>query len=82
MRYPIVEKVLAGSFHPGPFVKPGDRIELLKMENDPDPIAPGTRGTVKEVNQLNEEAQIMVDWDNGRKLMLAYPYDKFKIVEK
>lgn len=82
MKYPTVEKVLADSFHPGPFVKPGDRIELLKMENDPNPIPVGTKGTVKDVNQLGDEAQIMVKWDNGRGLMLSYPHDKFKVIPK
>ena len=81
MKYPTIEKILAGSHHPGPFVKPGDRIELVLMENDPNPIAPGTKGTVKDVNQLGEEAQIMVAWDNGRGLMLSYPHDKFKVLK-
>ena len=81
MKYPTVEKILADSFHPGPFVKKGDRIKLTKMENDPNPIAPGTQGTVLDVNQLGDEAQIKVKWDNGRGLMLSYPHDKFEVIK-
>jgi hypothetical protein len=59
-------------------VKPGDRIELIAMHpSEPAPVEPGTRGTVTFVNEI----QIGVDWDNGRKLMLAVPEDEFIGVE-
>ena len=30
----------------------GDRIELVEMPEDPDPILPGTQGTVDFVNEM------------------------------
>ena len=30
----------------------GDRIELVEMPEDPDPIPPGTQGTVDWVNEM------------------------------
>ena len=49
----------------------GCRVELLKMD---DPQAPpiGTKGTVRGVDSL---ASIMVSWDNGSSLSVAYGED-------
>ena len=48
--------------------KVGDRIELISMRDDPDPIEPGTRGTVDFVNDNPALGfvQYGVQWDNGR----------------
>jgi hypothetical protein len=61
-------------------VKIGDRIELVEMPEDPDPIPPGTQGTVDWVNELPRFVQIGVRWDNGRSLMLCVPPDRFRVV--
>jgi hypothetical protein len=62
--------------------KVGDTVELITM-NDPYPIAPGEKGEVYWVNPLsNDEVQIGVNWENGRRLYLIYPFDKFKIIKK
>ena len=60
--------------------QPGDRIRLLAMPDDPDPVPPGTTGTITAVRQQGTWAQVDVDWDNGRKLMLAVPPDQFEIL--
>ncbi len=62
-------------------VKPGDRIELISMANDPDPVPAGTLGTVVNVYKQDGWSQIDVDWDNGRALMLVTPEDRFRILE-
>jgi hypothetical protein len=54
----------------------GSRISLVEMHNDPDPIPPGTMGTVKYIDDI----QVQVDWDNGRCLNLALPQDKYLVV--
>ena len=56
----------------------GDRIELIRMDNDPNPIAPGTRGVIDFVNVMHDMTQIGVQWANGRKLMLVLPDDIIK----
>lgn len=62
-------------------VKVGDRIELVSMTDDPDPIAPGTRGTVDYVNEVGEDwTQISVNWDNGRRLSLSVPPDRYRVL--
>ena len=52
----------------------GTRVELLQMD---DPQAPpiGTRGTVIGVDDIGS---IMVDWDNGSGLSVAYGEDRCK----
>jgi hypothetical protein len=56
----------------------GDRIELLSMSNDPHPIETGARGTVLFVEPIDVGIQIVVDWDNGRKLNLIVPPDRYR----
>jgi Domain of unknown function (DUF4314) len=58
----------------------GDRIELIKMGRDPDPIPDGTQGTLEWINVTTLGWQLGVQWDTGRRLMLVKP-DKFKRVE-
>jgi hypothetical protein len=61
--------------------KVGDKIELLKMDNDPHPIPIGTKGRITKIGPMPyNETQIHVDWDNGRTLMLVYPEDKFRVI--
>ena len=54
----------------------GTRIELDAMSDDPHPIAPGTRGTVRIVDDMGT---IHCDFDNGRKLGLIYKEDSFHV---
>jgi hypothetical protein len=65
--------------------RPGDRIRLLAMHDDPDPIPVGQIGTVVGVTRhgsgQDEWFQIDVSWDNGRTLMLVSPPDVFQIID-
>tara|TARA_R110002049_G_scaffold4601_1_gene31667 strand:+ start:54716 stop:54940 length:225 start_codon:yes stop_codon:yes gene_type:complete len=56
-------------------LKSGDRIRLISMTNDPDPIPAGTTGTVAGVDPQSDWLQVDVEWDNGRSLMLSIPPD-------
>lgn len=62
----------------------GDRIRLVSMDEDPHPIQPGQLGTITYVSVIGsgpkQWMQIDVDWDNGRKLMLSCPPDRFEII--
>lgn len=55
---------------------PGTRILLKRME-DPHPVPPGTKGTVRFVDDLG---QIHMDWDNGSSLALVKGQDQFEII--
>lgn len=63
----------------------GTRIELLKMAGDPDPIQPGARGVILEVNYIEvgvtSYAHVSVDWDDGRRLKLVIPPDIARVVK-
>ncbi len=59
----------------------GDRIRLIAMPNDPDPIPAGALGTVVSIHNHGRWTQIEVDWDNGRELMLSLPDDCIEILE-
>ena len=62
-------------------VKAGDRIRLLNMPDDPDPIPPGSEGVVIEVTD-GPLAQILVAWIGlKRSLALVPGVDVFEIVE-
>jgi hypothetical protein len=60
--------------------QPGDRIRLVTMPDDPDPIPPGSIGTVTAVRQHRTWSQVDVAWDNGRTLMLVAPPDQFAVM--
>ena len=61
-------------------LKKGDRIRLVSMPQDPDPIPVGLLGTVVEVHEHRDWKQVDVDWDNGRSLMLTIPDDLIEIL--
>lgn len=54
----------------------GKRIKLIEMFEDPDPIAPGTEGTVYNVGA----DVINVKWDNGRTLGMIWEVDQYEII--
>jgi hypothetical protein len=56
-------------------LKAGDRVRLVSMTDDPDPIPVGTTGTVAGVYPQRGWTQVDVDWDTGRSLMLSIPPD-------
>lgn len=60
--------------------EPGDRIELVAMGDDPDPIPKGSKGTVTRVANTAWGAQISVDWDNGRTLHLVEGEDVWRVI--
>lgn len=63
-------------------LKPGDRIRLISMTNDPDPIPEGSVGTVAAVHDHRDWLQVEIDWDNGRALMLTLPEDSIAIIQR
>lgn len=64
--------------------KEGDRIRLLHMPEDPDPIPAGTTGTVTSVSPCSSwmrgELMVSVKWDIPRSLSMIYPIDKFEVM--
>lgn len=60
----------------------GTRVRLDHMPDDPDPIAPGSLGTVTGVSSCRPGAQIWVKWDSGRSLNLIPGTDRFTIISE
>ncbi len=63
----------------------GNRIRLIEMSDDPDPIPVGEIGTVIGISHHDDGDddlwhQIDVQWDNGRALMLTLPPDQIEIL--
>ncbi len=65
----------------GQTFKRGDRVRLVLMTDDPDPIPAGTIGTVAGVYPQRGWLQLDVDWDSGRSLMLSIPPDVVERIE-
>ena len=62
-------------------VRPGTRIRLIAMRDDPDPIPPGSEGVVVEVTD-GAYAQIIVDWQNSKRSLALIPgVDAFEVIE-
>jgi hypothetical protein len=61
----------------------GTRIRLVAMPDDPEPVPPGTTGTVTSVYRFADGAQVSVDWDPsaGRSLCLWIPPDTYEEVQ-
>lgn len=72
MRFPSKELVQ----HIKEVYPAGTRVELVEM-NDPQAPPIGTRGTVIGVDDIGS---IMVSWDNGSGLSVAYGEDRCKVV--
>ena len=54
----------------------GNRVKLISMGNDPDPIESGSEGTIRHIGG----GIVNVDWDNGRHLGLVIDEDKFILI--
>ena len=57
----------------------GTRIKLLSMGDDPRPIPPGTKGTIKIIDDM---ATVHCNFDNGRRMGLIPGEDCFHIVRQ
>ncbi len=55
----------------------GARVILVKMDDKFSPPPPGTKGTVKGVDDIGS---ILVDWDNGSSLSVVYGEDVCKLL--
>ena len=64
--------------------KAGDRVKLISMPDDPDPIPYGTLGTIRSTTDLHftgtHETQVHINWDNGRSLSCICPPDRLEII--
>jgi hypothetical protein len=62
----------------------GDRVRLVHMSDDPDPIKAGSVGTVTFVTDLHfrdmPQTQYGIAWDNGRSLSCICPPDTIEKV--
>ena len=58
---------------------PGSRIVLDYMGDDPRPIEPGTKGTVRMVDDIGT---VHCDFDNGRRLGLVPGEDAFHAISE
>jgi len=66
-------------------IEKGARVKLISMPNDPDPVPPGTLGTVTSSRVIEgltprPYLQLGVTWDNGRSLGLVLPPDAVELI--
>jgi hypothetical protein len=66
------------AFPTSPALKVGDRVRLILMASDPDPVSPGMLGTVDRIDDLGT---VHVFWDNGRHLGLVPGIDRYERCE-
>jgi len=59
----------------------GDKIQMLKMENEPNTILPGDKGgDIRGICAWQGQTQVKVDWESGRTLMILVPEVKVKLI--
>jgi hypothetical protein len=63
-------------------VNVGDRIELVFINDSWTRLKPGNRGTVTKIESETDETLVWVQWDNGERLALLDPIDKFIVIKK
>jgi len=75
----MAKKLSKFSLHP-PTDKPkeGMRIRLISMVDDPNPVPPGTEGTIRLVD---DTGTIHVRWDDGRQLGVIPGIDQYQLLE-
>ena len=57
----------------------GTRIQLDADMDDPQPILAGTKGTILMIDDM---AQAVMKWDNGRSLSLVLGHDSFHVISQ
>lgn len=65
-------------------MKKGDRVELVAMPGDPNPLPRGSKGTVLSVQEFDWPepwTQVCVQWDTDRRLMICIPPDDVRVIE-
>ena len=62
-------------------IRSGDRIRLISMPDDPDPIPAGSTGTIESVTE-GPLGQVWVRWDSGRSLALVPGVDRFEVIKR
>ena len=62
-------------------IRSGDRIRLISMPDDPDPIPAGSTGTIESVTE-GPLGQVWVRWDSSRTLALIPGVDRFEVIER
>ena len=70
---------MTGPYVP-PLPAPGTRIALVSMPGDPDPVKPGTKGTVVRIAHHSAGTSIEVDWDDGTALGLVVGTDTWRVL--
>ena len=59
----------------------GDRVRVIGVMDDPDPLPVGLEGTVTYVTPASSSfQQYQVDWDESRRSLMLLPHDPFQII--
>lgn len=81
-----VQYTLRYSIHMMQQLKPparvGQRIQLVRMGDDPHPIPPGSTGEVLDVRHVLGQWHVAVQWDSGRTLSLVASVDIWTVLHE
>ena len=57
-----------------------DRVQLILMTKDADPIQAGEQGVITSIVDVGESIIVDVKWDNGRTLNCVLPPDMLNVI--
>ena len=79
VRIPVSASIRGVKLEKKEFVKVGDKIQLISIDDSMTKLKTGDKGTIFKIDE--EQELVWVKWDSGEELALIQGVDKFNLVK-